>query len=437
MRLVQVLIPEGRRSDVLSVLDEEGIDYAVWEETGRGDFEALVSFPVPETGVEPVLDQLYAAGIKEDSYTIVMSTETVVSEKLGSLKERYSGYRISRDELIARSEDLAPAASTFFIFLIVSTLIATTGLLLDSAATIIGAMVIAPLMGPAISASVGAVLADREMTSRGVTLQVTGLLAAIAAAAVFGLFLKDTVFLPPVDIRTIPQVLERTSPNFLSLFLALGSGIAGAVSIIRGTGSALVGVAIAVALIPPAATAGLGLAWGYSGVVLTAGVLVLVNLLAINLSALILLWIAGYRPEESEQATQARRAVRIRIATIALSLVFLSIVLGTISAASFAVGSVETDANNEIEAMFDSGQFGDMEVESVSVDYDIDDVLLNDPAEVTVIVTHGPNEQLPPDMAQRIDNRLTQSTGQVSAGPFHIDQDIVVDVVFVRGQTTR
>ena len=61
MRLVQVLIPNGTREAVLAVLDNEGIDYAVWEETGRGDFEALVSFPIPESGVEPVLENLEEA----------------------------------------------------------------------------------------------------------------------------------------------------------------------------------------------------------------------------------------------------------------------------------------------------------------------------------------------------------------------------------------
>ncbi|KYH24776.1 hypothetical protein HAPAU_31530 [Halalkalicoccus paucihalophilus] len=426
MRLVQVLIPDGDRMDVLAVLDDERMDYAVSEETGRGEFEAVVSFPIPDAGVEPVLEKLYAAGIKEHSYTIVLPTETVVSEQIETLKNRYRGHRIARDELIAHTEDLAPATSTFFIFLIVSTLIATTGLLLDSAATIIGAMVIAPLMGPAISASVGAVLADPDMTSRGVTLQVTGLLAAVLTAASLGVLLNETALLPPVDIRTIPQVLERTSPNFLSLFLALGSGVAGAVSIIRGAGSALVGVAIAVALIPPAATSGLGLAWGYPGVVLTAGVLVLVNLLAINLSALILLWIAGYRPETSEHTGRAWQGVRVRIVILICSLLLLSVVLGTITWASFAVGTVETSANAEIEAMFDSGQFDDLRFESATVNYDIDDVLLGNPAEVTVVVAHGPNAQIPPDVAQRIDDRLTSETGE----------DVTVDVEFVRGQSS-
>lgn len=132
----------------------------------------MVQFPVPPSGVEPVMEELFEAGIREDAYTIVMPTETVVSQRLSALVERFPGLRISREELYARVQDLAPANSTFSAFLVLSTFIATTGLLLDSAATIIGAMVVAPYMVPVISASVGTILDDPDMTSRGVSLRV-------------------------------------------------------------------------------------------------------------------------------------------------------------------------------------------------------------------------------------------------------------------------
>ncbi len=186
---------------MLAVLDDEGIDYAVWDETGRKDFEALVQFPVPPIGVEPVLERLRkAGGVSENTYTIVLAPETVVSTRIEALKQRYSGSRISREELTARAEDLAPETSTYIAFLVLSTVIATGGLLLDSAATIIGAMVVAPLMGPAISASVGTVLDNRKLASRGIKMQVGGLLLAIAIGALLGVLLKDPYFCLPVSI---------------------------------------------------------------------------------------------------------------------------------------------------------------------------------------------------------------------------------------------
>jgi len=428
MRLVQVLIPEGTRESVLDALDDDGIDYAVFDEVGRGDFEALVQFPVPPSGVEPVMEDLRGAGIREDSYTIVMPTETVVSQRLSALVERFPGLRISREELYARAQDLAPANSTFFAFLILSTVIATAGLLLDSAATIIGAMVVAPLMGPAISASVGTILDDPDMTRRGVLLQVTGLIAAIATAAVLGWLLQQTILIPPeLDIRSIPQVTERTSPNFLSLFLALGSGLAGAISIMRGAGSALVGVAIAVALIPPAATSGLGLAFGLPGVAIAAAVLVLVNLLAINISALVLFWLSGFKPLEAGKFEGVRSTVVSRVVVIAIGIAVLSIALGAVTWTTFQTQSFEQQTKAEFRQRFDEANLPGVELVSVTVDYEPADVLLGNEPVVNVLVGVPRDQAVPPDLAQRWDDELTRQ----------FDRDVEVRVGFVEAQVSE
>jgi len=155
MRLVQVFVPRDELDLVIETAEEAGVDYTVSRDTERGEFEALVSIPVPPPAVEPLLEALRDAGLDERSYTVVTAAETIVSKRTDELTSRFSGTRISREELRARAADLAPAASTYFGLLIVSTAIATAGLLLDSAATIIGAMVVAPLMGPALAASVG------------------------------------------------------------------------------------------------------------------------------------------------------------------------------------------------------------------------------------------------------------------------------------------
>ena len=428
MRLVQVLIPQGEREDVLAALDAQGIDYAVFDEVGRGDFEAMVQFPVPPGGVEPVLETLTAAGTREDAYTIVLPTETVVSQRLSALVERFPGLRISREELYARAQDLAPADSTFFAFLLLSTVIATTGLLLDSAATIIGAMVVAPLMGPAISASVGAILDDQRMASRGVALQVTGLLAAIATAALMGWLLQETILIPPdLDIRTIPQVAERTSPNFLSLFLALGSGLAGAISIMRGAGSALVGVAIAVALIPPAATSGLGLAFGLPGVAIAAAVLVLVNLLAINLSALVLFYLSGFKPLDAGTFEGVKASVFSRLVVIAIAIAVLSIVLGAVTWTTFQTQSYEQQTKAELRQQFAQLDLGDAELVRTTVEYDPADMLLGDEPEVDVLVGVPRDRTVPADLAQQFDDHLTERLGR----------DVTVRVGFVEEQVSE
>ncbi|WP_436343349.1 TIGR00341 family protein [Natronorubrum sp. FCH18a] len=412
MRLVQVFVPRGDLELVLETAEATGVDYAVSEQTSRGEFEALVSVPVPPAAVEPFLSDLRAAGLGEGSYTVVTASETVVSSRADELHREFAGTRISREELQSRAADLAPAASTYFVLLVVSTAIATAGLLLDSAATIIGAMVVAPLMGPALSASVGVVVDDDALARRGVFLQVAGIVVAVATAAVIGWLLRGTVLLPPgFDITTVPQIRERITPNVLALFLALGSGVAGVVSLVRNVGSVLVGVAIAVALVPPAATAGLGVAWGHPTVVVTAGTLVLVNLLSINLTALILLWLSGYRPHRTDRIDHAYGQLRSRVVVLLVAIAVLSLVLGGVTYGTYQTAAVEHDIRTELEAMSDDPAFDDLYFQESTIEYELVDVYSGGRPSVTVLVERPPGEQEPPDFADTVRELLEEATG--------------------------
>ncbi|MFB6156059.1 MAG: TIGR00341 family protein, partial [Haloferacaceae archaeon] len=149
MRLVQVSIPAGKRQAVLSTLDDEGIDYVVSDETSGREFTAVVTFPLPTVAVEPVLDRLREAGIGEEAYTVIIDAETVVSRRFDQLTERYEDEaeepeRIAREELVATVGDIVPKLHTYLVLTLVSAVVATAGLLLDSPAVVVGSMVIAP-----------------------------------------------------------------------------------------------------------------------------------------------------------------------------------------------------------------------------------------------------------------------------------------------------
>ncbi|WP_137290024.1 TIGR00341 family protein [Natronorubrum halophilum] len=422
MRLVQVFVPRGDLDLVLETATATGVDYTVSRQTDHGEFEALVSVPVPPAAVEPFLSELRTAGLDEDAYTVVTAAETIVSDRTDELHREFDGTRISREELQSRAADLAPAASTYFILLVVSTIIATAGLLLDSAATIIGAMVVAPLMGPALSASVGVVVDDDALARRGIFLQVVGIAVAVATAAVIGWALRGTVLLPPgFDITTVPEIRERITPSVLALFLALGSGVAGVISLVRNVGSVLVGVAIAVALVPPAATAGLGIAWGHPAVVLTAGTLVLVNVLSINLTALILLWLSGYRPHRTERIDHVYGQLRSRIVVILVAIAVLSVVLGGVTYGTYQTAAVEHDIRTELEAMSDDPEYEGLYFQESDVEYELVDVYTGGRASVTVLVERPPGEQEPPDFADVVRDRLESATD--------VDLEVAVELV--------
>ncbi|WP_123536162.1 TIGR00341 family protein [Halosimplex salinum] len=410
MRLVQITIPTGKRETVTRALDDEEIDYIITDETSAREYAAVAYVPLPTNAVEPVLDTLRSAGIDESTYTVVLDAETVVSEDFDELEERYaeekSTERIAREELVAAAEDLLLSMPNYLVMTVVSAVIATAGLLLDSPAVIVGSMVIAPLIGPAMAASVGTVVVDDELFAEGVKLQAIGVLVSVAAAAAFAWIVKTVHLIPPfTDVTAIPEVNSRLSPDFLSLVVALGAGVAGALSLTAGVSSAIVGVMIAVALIPPAATVGIGIAWGQPVVSLGSGILVLVNLLSINLAALVVLRYTGYRPTNWFQLDDARGATIRRVGILVAAIVVLSAFLGGVTYDSFRGATTEERIQESVNAgVNESG----VEAEVISIEVNrTGEFILRHPVAVTV--TLGVESQDHPRMANVIDRRVERA----------------------------
>ena len=356
------MIPAGKRAAVVRALDDEGVDYVVTDETSGREYTAVATFPLPTAAVEPVLDRLREAGIDESTYTVIVAAETVISRRFEALEEEYEedaergGDRISREELQAKADDLASGLGTYVLMTVISAVIATAGLLLDSPATVVGSMVIAPLIGPAMSAAIGTVVDDEALFRRGVRMQVLGVVVAVLAATLFALALRSLALVTPgLDPLELAEVSERLAPNVLVLVVAVGAGVAGIVSLMTGVSATLVGVMIAVALIPPAAAVGIGIAFRIPRLVLGAGIIVAVNVLSINLSALVMLWYEGYRPQRWFREDDARAAFVKRAAVLVVAIALLSVFLGGVTYDSYAASTTEADiraaATDELTAL--------------------------------------------------------------------------------------
>lgn len=425
MRLVQITVPPGERDTVLGVLEEYDIDYVLTDETGSRRYTAIVYFPLPTEAVQDVLDALRDAGLSEDAYTVVLAAETVVSRRFEKLRKEYeensTQEQVARAELKTTAEGLVSSLPTYVILTVVSAVIATVGLLLDSPAVVVGSMVIAPLIGPAMSASVGTVVDDAKLVNRGIKLQVLGLVLAVAAAAMFALVVRWASLVPPgLDPTTIGQVQARLSPDFLSLVVALGAGVAGAMSLTAGVSSALVGVMIAVALIPPAATMGIGIAYGLPVVALSSGVLTLVNVLSINLAALVVFWYAGYRPHDFLRREQARSRTVKRVGVLVVAIAVLSLFLGAVTFNTVTSATAERQIQADISAVLEEPAYQEVTVLDTEV-RQTDRAIFRQPEHVIITVGIPPEED-PPDLADRIDDRIERS----------LDRDVTVEVRIVR-----
>ncbi|WP_187695753.1 TIGR00341 family protein [Haloplanus rubicundus] len=434
MRLVQVMVPAGKRESILRALDDEGIDYVVTDETSSREYTATVTFPLPSAAVEPVLERLREAGLDRDAYTVVLDAETVISRRFDDLVERYeegeeNGDRIAREELAARARSLAPTWRTFVVMTAVSAIVATAGLLLDSAAVVVGSMVIAPLIGPAMATSTGSVVDDRELLLRGVKLQVAGGVLAVVAAAGFAALLRTAHVVPleAADVFAIDEVRERLVPDVLSLVIALGAGAAGALSLSTGVSTALVGVMIAAALVPPTAVVGIGLAWGSPRTVSGAFVLVLVNFLSINFAALAVLWLTGYRPESWFRREEARTATLKRIATLGVALLVLSTLLAGVTYGTYRTATFEEDTRLAVDDAL--ADYEDLERLSLTVVYE-ETFPFSRPERVTVTVGHPPGRETPElagrlaERIEAIDDSLLRDDGPITVEVRYVAVDV-------------
>lgn len=237
---------------------------------------------------------------------------------------RYGSKRggLSREELYGEALDMAKPKGVFYATVILSTVVVSIGLLRDNTAAIIGAMVIAPLLGPNVALGLATTLADTRLLKHGLRSNVIGFVIALGVTIALGVIL---------EVRTTTHEIEaRTSVHVSDILLALAAGSAGALAITTGVPTALVGVMVAVALLPPTAVIGLMIGSGHMGLAGGAALLLAVNLICVNLAATAAFLAQGIRPRTWWEADRARRASRTAlIFGTVLVLVLLALILYT------------------------------------------------------------------------------------------------------------
>ena len=211
----------------------------------------------------------------------------------------------------------ARAGTDFYILIALSASIAFFGLLQNSAAVIIGAMLVAPLMSPMMAMAHGLILGNFKMLQEATNSTVRGILGAIAVATVL------TIFLPPQPVTD--EIIGRTQPNYLDLFVALVSGAAGAYAVSRKSlSAALPGVSIAAALVPPLCVVGYGLGMGRIDIASGSLLLFLTNLASIVLASALVFLVMGYQPRRDDRYIVVRRnLIRVVLAILVISIPLL------------------------------------------------------------------------------------------------------------------
>jgi len=192
-------------------------------------------------------------------------------------------------DLFVSLRDNARPSSVYLVLMILSVLLALTGLYANSAPVIIGAMILAPLMSPIISLAMGLARTDSSLIRNSMKTLVAGIGAALFCAVL-------VAWLMPLDNLT-NEMRTRMSPTLLDLSVAIISGIAGAYAYAKEEiAKSLAGVAIAVALVPPLSVVGIGLGWGDWAMARGAFLLLITNMFGISLAASVTFLVMGFAP---------------------------------------------------------------------------------------------------------------------------------------------
>jgi len=214
------------------------------------------------------------------------------------------------DGLFFEEPERGAKLTSWWVMLLLSVGIATFGILQDSTAVVIGAMLIAPLMTPILGSAAGIVNVWPGRVGASLALVAAGVAASIGLAWIVGAWTPAIV---PLDVNN--QVTSRVSPNVVDMLIALAAGAAGAYATVdRRVSSSIAGVAIAVALVPPLGVVGVTLNAGLISEGLGAFLLFLTNLVSMLLSATFVFFLTGYAP--FEKLKQSRREVGALMGTI-------------------------------------------------------------------------------------------------------------------------
>lgn len=329
-RWIKVILPENYKQKALEILENQDYIYS-WQDESYGD--NFVAGILTDLGHSEVIMDLFEKRFSAiDSFRLIMfpieasipridvsdEQDSASSEKKTET-EKAATSRISREELYTDIVDSTKLSKMYILMTVLSTVVVAIGLVKNNVAVIIGAMVIAPFLGPNVALALSTSLADKKLGLNALKTLVTGILIVLTLSVCMGYFLNTN--------PAVPEIASRTRADLSDIILALASGSAGVLAFTTGASSAVIGVMVAVALLPPLAVCGLLLGAHHFHEAFGAFLLFITNIICINLTGVITLLAQGVSPRRWWEADKAKKATRKALILWSVILAVLAMVI--------------------------------------------------------------------------------------------------------------
>jgi len=326
-RVIKIILPEEFKDPALELLETDQSIFYWLEESNSTN--VVISMLVDSGQTENLMDNFERRfGHTENFKLIVLPVEASLPRKKEEEKpepepevktKQKKSMRISREELYADIVGSSKMSNIYLIFVVLSTIVAAIGLMKDNVAVIIGAMVIAPFLGPSVALALSATLGDNKLRNDALKATIAGFSLVIFLSALIGYFFA-------VD-PGIPEIASRTQAGIPDILLALASGAAGVLAFTTGAPAVVIGVMVAVALLPPLTVFGLLIGSGEFNLAMGALLVFLTNIICINLAGVITFLLQGVSPRSWWEANKAKKASRKTLAIWTITLSFLIVVI--------------------------------------------------------------------------------------------------------------
>jgi len=321
MKIIEIITDVSDTDILLDIAKQHEInDYWIHPETANE--RCAIRMLVSDDKRQKIMDALQAIiSTNENARIIVLPVEAILTggETEEIKPEKPVPSSLTREELYNSIEKGSRLDNTFLLLVCLSTIVVAIGLLQDNVAVVIAAMVIAPLLGPNLALAFSTSLGDTELMWQSLRTLLVGLGLALVLSIITG-------YIWPLTVES-HELASRTHVGMESIALALASGAAAVISLTTGLSGVLVGVMVAIALLPPTAVLGIMLGAGHYTEAGNAGMLLAVNIVCLNLAAKLVFLVRGVKPATWMEQRKARQSMTTYTLFWLISLIILVIAI--------------------------------------------------------------------------------------------------------------
>ncbi|NHJ04482.1 MAG: TIGR00341 family protein [Candidatus Heimdallarchaeota archaeon] len=317
MKQIQVIVPASDGNEIvkslIEVVSPSQIEHIKGEETSL----ILITTLPYRTGF--ILEHLSELGIGRVKGRISISEIEATIPKARPRKQDKFLRRISIEELEQNVSTISRLNFNFIAWTILSSILAAMGLIGDDNVTLIASMIIAPLMGPIVGITFGAITSNQRILKEGLLAEGTGIGISILIGFIIGLIYRFTLDEPSAFI------VARGEPNIINLIIAIASGLTAGICFVSGTSLALVGVAAAAALLPVTVNVGIAVGMFQWRIALGSLILFITNVACVLLGCMIVFLIRKVEPPQAVKRVKAKRSMKTQIIAWVLILIAVAV----------------------------------------------------------------------------------------------------------------